>query len=465
MAEVFDFGLQEHKIKMDGGFSNNGLFAVVGDTARRLEVQLLNSNNAIQDTTGINLRLNAEVAGKITFVDAVVKDSTKGIYTVNLSNGMFLEPGNWAFQWQITKGTNKISSFPFTVKIGQNISEGGAQATNFYFNVEELRLKTVELENRYQTMIDSTTGKDVISAPEIIAARKDKPNLNARLDTFEQSTTAQFQQNKTEGVKVGNNPSFGYFSVNRERTTLDFHAFEDWGILNATDTGQGYSSFDAKAMMKNDLPGDHFAGYQSRNIYSGSGGLSSYMHGYDVDMEHSGTGTIKNARGLYIKDIRGNGPVENDYGILVNEIKKGTLSNYNIASYGGKNIFTGSTEMNTVFSSEKQFLLDYGKDEIGKEIAIGYGLKGFANAGKIVMYNGKQDPLMFFDDEEITIYKGKLNFRLLTRDQLPAATEGAIGYCSNGLKPTETTGNGTGVPVYYSGGFWRSFHTNELVGA
>lgn len=211
MAEVFDFGLQEHKIKMDGGFSNNGLFAVVGDTARRLEVQLLNSNNAIQDTTGINLRLNAEVAGKITFVDAVVKDATKGIYTVNLSNGMFLEPGNWAFQWQVTKGTNKISSFPFAVKIGENISEGGSQATNFYFNVEELRLKTVELENRYQAMINSTTDKDVISAPEIIAARKGEASLNDRLTKNEQQTTAQLAEKVNEGeVKISDiNKNYG----------------------------------------------------------------------------------------------------------------------------------------------------------------------------------------------------------------------------------------------------------------
>ncbi|MDN6670652.1 MAG: hypothetical protein L0L07_00005, partial [Staphylococcus equorum] len=174
MAEVFDFGLQQHKIKMDGGFSNNRLFAVVGDTARRLEVQLLDANGNIQDVTGINLRLNAEVAGKLTFVDALIKDATKGIYVVELANGMFLEPGNWFFQWQITKGDSKISSFPFTVKIGANVSEGGEQATNFYLNAEELRLKTIELETRYQAMINSTTGKDFTSAPEIIAARKSK---------------------------------------------------------------------------------------------------------------------------------------------------------------------------------------------------------------------------------------------------------------------------------------------------
>lgn len=51
------------------------------------------------------------------------------------------------------------------------------------------------LGTQFQNVIEETTEKDFTSAPEIIVARKDKPNLNARLDSFETETTAQFQQN------------------------------------------------------------------------------------------------------------------------------------------------------------------------------------------------------------------------------------------------------------------------------
>lgn len=202
MAEVFDFGLQKHKIKMDGKFFENNLFAVAGDTGRRLEVQLLDSNNMVQNTTGISLRLNAVVAGQATYAEATLVDAIKGLYKLDLPNGMLLAPGNWQFQWQITDSVGKkLHSFAFTGSVGSNLSEGGSEATNFYLNAEELRLKTIELQtdfdklgDQFKILIDETTGKDVISAPEIIAARNGEASLNARLTKNEQSTTAQFQQ-------------------------------------------------------------------------------------------------------------------------------------------------------------------------------------------------------------------------------------------------------------------------------
>ena len=140
LAEVFDFGLQQHKIKMDGKFFENNLFAVAGDTGRRLEVQLLDSNNMIQNTTGISLRLNADVAGKTTYAEATLVDATKGLYELDLPNGMLMAPGNWQFQWQIIGATGeKLHSFAFMGNVGSNLSEGGTKATNFYLNAEDLK--------------------------------------------------------------------------------------------------------------------------------------------------------------------------------------------------------------------------------------------------------------------------------------------------------------------------------------
>ena len=49
-----------------------------------------------------------------------------------------------------------------------------------------------ELTAQFQAVIDSTTGKDVISAPEIIVARDGEANLNARLDKDYNETTDNF---------------------------------------------------------------------------------------------------------------------------------------------------------------------------------------------------------------------------------------------------------------------------------
>lgn len=140
MAEVFDFGLQQHKIKMDGKFFENNLFAVAGDTGRRLEVQLLDSSNMVQNTTGISLRLNANVAGQATYAEATLVDATKGLYELDLPNGMLIAPGNWQFQWQIIGASGeKLHSFAFMGTIGSNLAEGAAEGLNFYLNLEVLK--------------------------------------------------------------------------------------------------------------------------------------------------------------------------------------------------------------------------------------------------------------------------------------------------------------------------------------
>lgn len=51
-----------------------------------------------------------------------------------------------------------------------------------------------EVEKQFQQVIDETTGKDIVSAPEIIAARSGELNLKARLDKENQEVTAQLAQ-------------------------------------------------------------------------------------------------------------------------------------------------------------------------------------------------------------------------------------------------------------------------------
>jgi hypothetical protein len=143
------------------------------------------------------------------------------------------------------------------------------------------------------------------------------------------------------GHQVGAGTKYGYFSVLAERTTLNYHAYEDLGILNTTDTNLGYASFDAKPTMNNALDQSHLVGYQARPVYNGSGNLTNYMHGYDTDMEHSGSGAIAQAAGVYIRDVKGTGIITNNYGIYINAMLRGA-NNWAIYSAGGNNYFAGN---------------------------------------------------------------------------------------------------------------------------
>jgi hypothetical protein len=45
---------------------------------------------------------------------------------------------------------------------------------------------------------------------------------------------------------------------------------------------------------------------------------------------------------------------------------------------------------------------------------------------------------------------------------LPSTAAGSIAYAANGLKDSESTGNGTGIPVWYDGSSWRTFYDNTV---
>ncbi|WP_373755091.1 glycosyl hydrolase family 28-related protein [Jeotgalibaca porci] len=61
------------------------------------------------------------------------------------------------------------------------------------------------VEEQFQDVLDETTGKDVISAPELIAARNGKSNLKTRLDGEHAQVTAQLQQNEVLIADVESN--------------------------------------------------------------------------------------------------------------------------------------------------------------------------------------------------------------------------------------------------------------------
>lgn len=226
MAEIVDFGLQQHKIKMDSRYFENVLSVVAGDTGRRLEVQLLDTNGMVQDTTGLSLRLNAVIVGKATFTDATLVDAPTGKYQLDLSNGMFLAPGNWQFQWLITDSAGKkLHSFAFTGNIGKNISEGGSQATNFYLNLEDLKKMQDDLMNGTidsaileTTITEKLTGLETQYAPKLTEVTAQLAQT-VRVDGSGQVTYANLSQEVREQFTGGNTAIVGKDAVITETIT------------------------------------------------------------------------------------------------------------------------------------------------------------------------------------------------------------------------------------------------------
>ena len=145
----------------------------------------------------------------------------------------------------------------------------------------------------------------------------------------------------------GTGSHYAKFYINDVRTTIDRHGYEDQAALNTTDTGLGYSSFDAKTTLTNPNNQDHLVGYQARNIYNGSANLTSRFVGFHSFPTTTGTGNIVNNYGIKLDDMTGTGTVTNNYGIYIGNTIKGSTLNYAIYSAGGTNKFVGDVVLAT----------------------------------------------------------------------------------------------------------------------
>jgi len=65
----------------------------------------------------------------------------------------------------------------------------------------------------------------------------------------------------------------------------------------------------------------------------------------------------------------------------------------------------------------------------------------------------------------IALFAGGMLLNSYVVASLPAGTEGALAYATNGRKVGEGAGAGTGVPVYWSTGSWRVYSTDATVAA
>ena len=76
-----------------------------------------------------------------------------------------------------------------------------------------------DLSAQFQQVIDETTGKDVISAPELIAARNGEANLKTRIDKDYQEITAQLANIEVPDVDLTNYATLNYVDDLHDSTT------------------------------------------------------------------------------------------------------------------------------------------------------------------------------------------------------------------------------------------------------
>ncbi|MFA5932017.1 MAG: tail fiber domain-containing protein [Candidatus Paceibacterota bacterium] len=175
---------------------------------------------------------------------------------------------------------------------------------------------------------------------------------------FGTNATERLRINSSGDISVGSSTTYGNFSVNATRTTIDRHAFEDWSVLNTTDTNLGYADFDAHATLTNGLAENHFVAYQARNIFNGSANVTDRFVGFHSFPTITGAGTLTNVYGVKLDDITGTGAVTNDYGLYIGNVTKGSTSNYAIYSAGGTNYFAGNVGIGTTTPASKLDILD-----------------------------------------------------------------------------------------------------------
>lgn len=92
------------------------------------------------------------------------------------------------YKKRIEEIKQSIESEPYMAKMREDIAEG----------ISKTGIRQATVEEQFQTVLDETTGKDVISAPELIAARNGELNLKTRLDKEKQEVTAQLAQTATK---------------------------------------------------------------------------------------------------------------------------------------------------------------------------------------------------------------------------------------------------------------------------
>lgn len=96
-----------------------------------------------------------------------------------------------AIPQKIKNLANKVRTAVYGKEVRESLAESMEETANV---ADETKTRQDSLETQFQDVLDETTGKDIISAPEILAARGSHANLKQRLDSEYQEVTTQLAQ-------------------------------------------------------------------------------------------------------------------------------------------------------------------------------------------------------------------------------------------------------------------------------
>lgn len=161
------------------------------------------------------------------------------------------------------------------------------------------------------------------------------------------------------------------------------------------------------------------------------------------------------------------------YGIWLSSTNNCVVSNNTIYNSSGTSGYTaallsGSFGSNgSLYNNISISSLSQSWDQIYKPSDLNYQQRKESD-GTFAISNG-----LTLDSGDLTIVSGVLantnpiKIGKFTVAELPTSTslvaEGSMAYASNGCKPGEATGSGTGVPVFYSSGKWYSSCSGTVV--
>lgn len=261
--------------------------AKVGDAnGRELVVQITN-NGIIEDQTGTTLKLNWQHEnGKQGSTNFKVVDIKTGRFSIYYPTEM-LYKGKVNANIEITSNGQITNSMNFKIIVQADVFDGEAGNVDGVFislaevnkklddreaEYVELKSRQTSVESQFDEIQQSLTDKDVISGPEIIAARDGEPTLNDRLDKEHQEVTTQLAQTmsnvKTEGaVADGINDDTQFFNLAQQK---------NYDVIFPTDTyrmtkfqGVPYKHIDGKGstiqLYKKDSP--VLIGFHDNTLY------------------------------------------------------------------------------------------------------------------------------------------------------------------------------------------------------
>lgn len=145
-------------------YSSQGIFAVQGETARTLTVQVVDDAGVAVNTTGLTLELYAPDGEDLLKMVGTVVNSAEGIYSVKLAQ--FKRDGLHKAQFVLknANGKEQINSKTIDLFVETSIANGGAQGQNIIVDYQALSkglemIHSFEMKKANQIDLDVQTSR------------------------------------------------------------------------------------------------------------------------------------------------------------------------------------------------------------------------------------------------------------------------------------------------------------------